>query len=111
VPATRQSSCALGGRCGRTAERFPRSSEWASGCVKPLIPHSGGMGKGQPPYQVLSLHHPTLDTAEELRKHTLAPEIPEEGRGREVPMQARVFSPVHGWNTGRPSDRRLEVAP
>jgi hypothetical protein len=29
------------------------------------------------------------------------------GRGREVPMQARVFSLVHGWRTARTSDRRL----
>ena len=33
---------------------------------------------------------------------TLTPEIQEEGRGREVLMQARVLSPVCGWSVGRP---------
>ena len=31
-------------------------------------PTRQGLDKGQPPYQVLSLWHPTLDTAEEMRK-------------------------------------------
>ena len=40
---------------------------WASGCVRPLTPHSGWWTKGSPRYQVLSLWHPTLDMVEELR--------------------------------------------
>ena len=33
-----------------------------------------------------------------------------EGRGREVPTQARVLSPGLDWSTGRPSIGRLETA-
>jgi hypothetical protein len=39
-----------------------------------------------------------------------APGIWEEGRGRGVPMQEGVLSPVCGWSVGRPSDRRLGMA-
>ena len=51
-PASRQEACG------------PR---WASGCVRPLAPHSRWWTRGSPRYQVLSLWHPTLDMAEELR--------------------------------------------
>ena len=36
-----------GGR-GRTATRFARGPRWASGCVKPLTPHSGWWTRGSP---------------------------------------------------------------
>jgi hypothetical protein len=36
------------GGCSRTAGRFPLSPEWASGCVKPLTPLSGGWTRGSP---------------------------------------------------------------
>jgi hypothetical protein len=55
-----------GGRW-RTARRFPHGPGWASGCVKPLTPHRVWWTRGSPRYQVLSLRHPTLDMAEELR--------------------------------------------
>ena len=61
----------------------------ASDCVKPLTPHGRG-GQGAAP-------------------DTMSPRatLSSLGRGREVPMQARVFSLVHGWRTARTSDRRL----
>jgi hypothetical protein len=69
----------------------------ASGCVKPLTPLSRGGGhKGQPPYHVLSLRHPTLElrTEQGIQGDILGPrDMGREGRGREVPMQARVLSP------------------
>ena len=51
---------------GRIAHAFS-CRRWTSGCVKPLTPHGGQWTRGSPRHQVLSLRHPTLDTAEELR--------------------------------------------
>ena len=70
---------------GRTAERFSHSPGWASGCVRPLTPQGGWWTRGSPRYQVLSLQHPTLDTAEELRTDGgLRVALSLEGKGREV---------------------------
>jgi hypothetical protein len=66
-PTFGQSSCALGRQMQETVRRFPLCPGWASGCVKPPTPHGGGWTRGSPQYQVLSLWHPTLDMAEELR--------------------------------------------
>ena len=63
-PASRQSSGALGERTREDCTCFPRGPGWASGYVKPLTPHSGWWTRGSLRYQVLSLRHPTLDTAE-----------------------------------------------
>jgi hypothetical protein len=61
VPESLQSSGALGGQMQALGPG------WASGCVKPLTPHGGWWTRGSPRYQVLSLQHATLNTAEELR--------------------------------------------
>jgi hypothetical protein len=79
-------------------------------------PTRQGLDKGQPPYQVFSLWHPTLDTAEEMRTEC-GPQSSiwthryrKRGQGEKVPKQVSVLSLVAGWSTGRPSERRLGTA-
>ena len=96
-PMSSQSSCALGRQIWedcQTLSTRPRMGIWLCEATGPHSRGRGGTGDGQ-------------GTA-------LIPEAPgqhsqpwREGRGREVPMQARVFSLVHGWRTARTSDRRL----
>jgi hypothetical protein len=69
------------GRCGRTARRFSLSPRWASSCVDPT---QQGVDKGQP----LIPGAPG--------QHSWPQRYRREGRGRDVPMQARVLSPVRG---------------
>jgi hypothetical protein len=66
-PVSSQSSSALGRQAEGLLDTFLAAPGWASGCVKPLTPHGGGWTRGSPWYQVLSLQHPMLDPAEELR--------------------------------------------
>jgi hypothetical protein len=47
-PESRQSSSALGGWRQEDCAHFPHSPGWASGCVKPLMPHGRVVDKGQP---------------------------------------------------------------
>ena len=51
----------------KTVRCFPCSPGWASGCVKLLTPHNWVWTRDSSRYQVLSLWHPPLDMAEELR--------------------------------------------
>ena len=52
----------------QTLSTWPQVGIWPSEANNPTQRgRGGGMDKGQPLYQVLSLQHPTLDTAEELR--------------------------------------------
>jgi hypothetical protein len=74
------------GRCRRTARCFPLGPGWASGCVKPQTPHSGGWG----------WKRVTPPRTRGLRVTLSAPEIQGEGGRRKVPMQVRILSPVHG---------------
>jgi hypothetical protein len=50
---------------------LPDTFHWVPGVgiwlCEATDPTRWGVDKGQPPYQVLSLQHPTLDTAEEMR--------------------------------------------
>ena len=71
VPESSQSSAALG---GQTRDDFQTREDcrtlssrpgWASGYVKPLTPHGGWWTSSR--YQVFSLWHSMLYTAEELR--------------------------------------------
>ena len=66
---------------GRTAGCFPLGPGWASGCVKLLIPLSGVVDKGKPLIPGAPWRHPWPQR------------YGREGRGREVPTQARVLSP------------------
>ena len=70
-PTSRQSSCALGRRtledC-RTLSMRPRVGIWLFEATDPTWRGWGwGWTRGSPWYQVLSLRHPTLDTAEEMK--------------------------------------------
>ena len=91
------------GRCWRTAGHFPPGPRQGVDKVQPLVlgfqsPAShAGYGRG-------------AENRKEAPGQHQAPEIWEEGRGREVPTQVRVLSPVCGWSTGRPSDGRLGTA-
>ena len=63
-----QSFCALGRQMQEyswTLSTRPQVGIWLCEPTDPT--QHGGVDKGQPPYQVLSLWHPTLDIAEELR--------------------------------------------
>jgi hypothetical protein len=112
-----QSSCALGKQTREDTSTGPRLGIWQWEATDPT---QLGVDKGQPRYQVLSLWHPTLDTAEELRTElgpgaALGPRRKRKRGQRErecwvVPSQASIFSLVHGWSTRRPSDGRLGTA-
>jgi hypothetical protein len=79
---------------------------------KATDPTRWGVDKGQPPIpgsQSLA-SHTGYGRGAENRIGVLG--IREEGRGREVPMKARVFSSV--WSTGctgKPSAGRLRMVP
>jgi hypothetical protein len=84
----------------------PRVGIWLCEATDPT---RRGVDKGQSPVpgsQSLA-SHAGYGRGVENRIESLG--IREEGRGREVPMQVRVFSP--GWSTRRPSGGRLEAAP
>jgi hypothetical protein len=79
------------GRHGRAARHFPLGLGWAS---KPLTSLDGGGGGGQS--AVPDTRGPGVTSS--------APGYRREGRGREVPMQARVLSLGLDWSTeGFPS--------
>ena len=127
------SSGVLGWRIWGTAcalSTRPRVSIWL---WKATEPQSAGDGEGavqglwaslRPETQVLSLRHPrcrcmsSWKTENEVGAPGAARSAPgskgEEG-GREgrwvVLTQARTLDPVGGWSTGRPSGRRLDMAP
>jgi hypothetical protein len=96
-PTSGQSSCALGRQMQEGCQAL---FTWPKGVgrTKATDPTRWRVDKGQPP----------LPGA--LGRHLWPQGYRREGRGREVPTQARVLSPFHGWSTGRPSIGRLQTA-
>ena len=66
-PASGQSSGALDGWTQGDCQKLSMQPLVGIWLCEATDPTSRGMDKGKPLYQVLSLWHPTLDMAEELR--------------------------------------------